>query len=397
MLTKIQPAAARLSLLETTFAVALLLSVSTAPATPVLRKQLSGMAKAVSTILEDEGQSNIALGPFTGPSDIETSGPGIQKILQEELEKLGTRISRRSKIKLNGKFFGQATDRGLILRIDAELVNSVGATLTKLNSKAVVNFPVREGKIEVQVNDESTAIAALQPTADIPSDLSLSDRANLVVSSLAGAEDPPHIAGTAVFASPSSPYGVEVIVNGQPRAATVDADGLAFIEIKRGEEYEVVLLNNSRHEAVGKLQIDGLSSFAFSEVRVEKGANKGDPLYNFWAIRPNNRARVTGWHKRNEGPGNIRAFEVTSYADSAAGSLGQTSDIGTITAIFSAAWEKGTKPPKDLNEPRSPKTTPKGQRDATKEGRAKTQDLKPVELEVGVVRASVSIRYSKAE
>ncbi|MCA9055329.1 MAG: hypothetical protein KDA75_15920 [Planctomycetaceae bacterium] len=353
------------------------------------------MAAAVSKILEVQGQSDIVIGPFTGPSEIETSGPGIQKILQEELEKQGLRIGRRAKIRINGKFRSKVEDSGLILRIEAELVDSFNAVLVNLNSETLPDFPVKAGKIEVEVADESTAIAVLQPTADIPSDLPRSDRASLIRSSLEGNEAPPHIAGTTVFASRSSPYGVQVTVNGKPRIPTVDADGLAFIEIKRGEEYEVILINNSRHRAVGKLQIDGLGSFAFSEVRVESGPDKGDPLYNFWAIRPNDRARITGWHKRDEGKDNFRAFEVTSYADSAAGLLGHTSDIGTITAIFSAAWEKGTDPPADLKEP--PKTTSKGLPDATKEGRAKTQDVQPVELEVGVVRAAVSIRYSKAK
>ncbi|MCA9055901.1 MAG: hypothetical protein KDA75_18840 [Planctomycetaceae bacterium] len=351
------------------------------------------MASAIAKILQAQGQTEIVVGPFTGPSDVETSGPGIQKLLQEEFEKLGVQTSRRAKIKMNGKYFGKTTSRGLVLQIEALLVDSFGAVLTKINSEAIADFPIKEGKVEAVVRDEATAIAALQPTADIPADLPPAERAENIRESLNGSQKPPHLSGSEVYASSSSPYGVEVIVNGQPRSAKIDADGLAFVAIERGEEYEVVLINNSGHRAVARLMIDGLNSFAFSDVRVEEGPNQGDPLYDFWAIQPHNRSRITGWHKRDAGPDNIRAFEVSSYADSAAGSLEHTSDLGTISAIFHAAWEKGQPPPADLHEP--PKVTSRGLSDATKLGRAKTQDIRPVELETGVVRAAVSIRYAR--
>ena len=52
-----------------------------------------------------------------------------------------------------------------------------------------------------------------------------------------------------------------------PAAAARLVEGLPFVEISRDEIYEIRLINNSPLEAAVQITIDGLSTFAFSEVR----------------------------------------------------------------------------------------------------------------------------------
>jgi hypothetical protein len=89
----------------------------------------------------------------------------------------------------------------------------------------------------------------------------------------------------------------------------------------------------------------------------------------------------------------VLGFKVTGYPNTAVAQLGRDqSPTGTITATFSAAWEKGQKPP--AGEP--PTTRGPGD-DGTGFGKPKEIEARPVKRQVGVVRASVSVRYSSAK
>ena len=82
---------------------------------------------------------------------------------------------------------------------------------------------------------------------------------------------------------------------------------------------------------------------------------------------------------------------MTDYEQSAAAKLGLKSDLGTITATFMAAWPKGSNPPKD--EPLFFSTGPV----ATGFGPPIDQSLKEVSRVTGLVRAAVTVHYSKPE
>ena len=53
----------------------------------------------------------------------------------------------------------------------------------------------------------------------------------------------------------------------KPRAAVLDKEGLAFVNIKRGEVYSARVTNRADHDVAATLAIDGLTMFAFSENR----------------------------------------------------------------------------------------------------------------------------------
>jgi hypothetical protein len=96
---------------------------------------------------------------------------------------------------------------------------------------------------------------------------------------------------------------------------------------------------------------------------------------------------VPGWMIS---PKKVLGFKVTEYPRTAVAQLGRDkAPTGTITATFSAAWEK--EPPKD--EP--PMARGPGD-DGTGFGQSKEIDGKVVQRKVGVVRASVSVRYTQS-
>jgi hypothetical protein len=160
----------------------------------------------------------------------------------------------------------------------------------------------------------------------------------------------------------------------------MNRDGLALLNIKRGEVYAVKIINDSKHDAAVTLTIDGLSMFAFSTI-------KG---YEVVIVPAGQAGVVPGWHRTNE---KSDSFVVAEYAKSAvAKELPSSSTIGTIHASFKAAWPKDAQPPAD--EPASAA----GARDADATARGKPIDSKYTEVvrNIGSLREAISVRYNKA-
>jgi hypothetical protein len=195
-----------------------------------------------------------------------------------------------------------------------------------------------------------------------------------------------HLANTQITAGPDSPYAVEVLIKtGEqfvPRAPT-DENGRAFVPIKRHEIYAIRLINHSAQDAAVHLTIDGLNMFSFSTLRDPK---TGQPLYTHVVVPKQSSGLVLGWHRTND---KSDSFLVTEYAKSAAAELvvHNSAKIGTITACFAAAWPKGGQPPADEPASRSA--------DATGRGPEVSAKYTEVERVFGIVRASISVRYTK--
>jgi hypothetical protein len=132
------------------------------------------------------------------------------------------------------------------------------------------------------------------------------------------------------------------------------------------------------------LTVDGLNLYAFSNVKDKTGR----PLYSSVLVAPKSTTLIKGWHRTNEAS---NEFVVTEYAKSAAAGLHSTANIGTITATFAAAWPANAKPPAD--EPRRFYYAPGGT--ATGIGSAFAEKFVEQQREIGVVRATVSVRYAR--
>jgi hypothetical protein len=150
--------------------------------------------------------------------------------------------------------------------------------------------------------------------------------------------------------------------------------------------FGVRLVNTSKFDAAVTLTIDGLNLYTFSDVR---DAKTGRPRYAVVIVPAGQDVFLPGWHRTNEVS---EEFVITEYAKSASAQLKSTAPTGTITAAFAAAWPKGESPPPD-----EPPSQSNNSRSADAVGRGAKVAQKYVELarDIGVVRATVSVRYAK--
>jgi hypothetical protein len=121
--------------------------------------------------------------------------------------------------------------------------------------------------------------------------------------------------------------------------------------------------------------------FAFAEQ-----PPKNKPPDSQVILDPKSTVLIRGWYRNND---ESEEFLVTDYAKSAAAELKQSgANIGTITAVFSAAWPKNGQPPADEPKPRSAEA-------ATGRGQRFNEKYIEVERNVGGVRAVISVRYNR--
>jgi len=313
----------------------------------------------------------LAIGQFTSPPQFEASGgPGIAKILTDELSKLDILVKRRARLGLKGEYFASKDQQsgGPTAKITGQLVEQSGKVLFTFTR---------------EVRDTTTLSSLIGLTVALPPDKPGKDRDRRLEERIA--EPKTHIRSTRISAESSSPYAIEICVSSndqyQPRVPH-DDDGFAFVKLDRGERYAVRLINDSNHDAAVTLTIDGLNMFAFSE-------NKS---YTHLIVPAKSSGVITGWHRNNI---DSDVFEVSRYSKSAAAELQSTAGVGTITASFAAAWPKDVPPPEDEYVAQFGSRGYEG--NATARGPRIEQRYKEVERVVGVVRASVSVRYTKPE
>lgn len=366
-----------------------------------LRAALAELASDVKKAVDRLGDPVVAIGQFTGPANFPTSGgPGIAQILAEELAKKEIRVKTRAKFGIRGMY--RLTEipaedpddkrlgrKVLAIELEATLVDHLDKPL---DTAAISKRVIRGEATTLQLTGIPVALAtAGNKTTERERDSQIR---------LALTDPKPSVTGSLIRSKAGSPYAIEILVRDKPRNAE-DKDGLPFVSIQRSEEYAVRLINESPHEAAVQLHIDGLSMFQFSEMRQpekvkdDKGnlipnPRKGDPLYSAVILPPMKdgkpgEAIIRGWHVSNK---DTDKFVVTEYAKSAAGTLNHTANVGTITATFQAAWE--TTPP--LDEPGKRRG---GMGDATGRGDRIGQEYKEVLRHFGVIRDSVSVRYTK--
>ena len=380
-----------------------------------LRAPLAKIAKSVASVLQGRGTTVVSIGEFTGPPALGSSaGPGIRKILTDELKKLGVEEKRiGAPVGIQGKYvvISQASQPGsdykdpARLRIEASLVDQNGEVLSSLNTNANVNPddfdappPVEGGKVGIDIfgdakdpNGAGILASTIGATVNlVPATPSEEEGISIpsgddVVDSLTKPTAYVHN-GVAVAASRESPFFVEIIVDGQPQPITLQ-EGHPFVDLRKGDAFQVRLTSRANFETAAVVELDGVNSFAFSEMRNAAG----NPRYTRWILAPRKQLTLKGWHQNNE---YVQKFLITDFANSAAAKIGSTSGIGTITATFRATWKQGADPPP--GEPMTYAATYDtgvgfGERDEQRV--REDRELR----EYGIPRAVVTIRYQKPE
>jgi hypothetical protein len=340
-----------------------------------IKEEMKEVAKGISSELRELGKTKVDVKGFEfkgSDSKLQgAAGPGIAQVLAEALQNEKLIVEKGADLMIRGTYVDVIDSKSKLLaaQIKGELVDS--------NDRTILSFS------RGVFGDESLAslfgaTTTIKPTDDV--------KARSV--QLIEAIDNPTVAveDTRISAKKGDPYHIEVHVlqGGKyvPRAPTT-VDGQAFVKINRDEVYAIKLFNDSAEEASVAVTVDGLSAFTFSE-------NKD---YTQYIVGAKSSFLLKGWHRSNTVSD---SFQVMEYSKSAvAQKLPTSTSIGVVTATFSVCFPKDAPPPED--EPPS-STVNKFSRttaDATGRGPEVKDKFKEVERIFGVVRTSISVRYTK--
>lgn len=340
------------------------------------------IAKQVQNLLTAHGHNTVAIDPFKGPASMATSfGPGLEEAFVGELQRLEIQVKAQAELRIKGVY--RLIEIPAEEQVERTLGTSVLAAEIEISVLDSFDEPLGRRIFKRQIRNESTVTQMAGLTVSLPTQgdkTSEVDRDAAV--RLAVAHAPAHLDGSFVQSRPDSLYAMELLVRQMPRKVGL-VDGLPFAEVRGNESYAIRLTNRSDFDAAVNLQIDGLSMFAFSEMR----DSNGSPKYSTVLVPAGGDVTIRGWHINNE---TSDEFLVTDYPRSAAGQQNHATGIGTVTAIFHAAWDK-IPPPDEPGKKRGLKG------DATGRGLRIDEKFSEVSRQVGVVRDSISIRYTKPE
>lgn len=345
-------------------------------ATTNLNLELGEIAKDIKKLLDGRGDDAITIGAFTGPAHLESSsGPVIAQVLSDELKKIGISVKRRANLEIKGDYLD------VIDKVSQRLAGKLKARIMDRAGTVIVEF-------ERGVFGDATLGSLFGVTAQLPPNGNDKSRDQAMRD---GIDNPRvHFAGNEIATAPNRPFAIEVLVKStgsdyQSRTPKTD-NGLAFVGIQRGESYAIRLVNRASHEVAVTLTIDGLNMFAFSN---DRNPQTGATNYTQIIVDPNSSVLVKGWYRTDD---ESEEFLVTEYSKSAAVELNSAARIGTITASFAASWPKGSPPPPD--EPKNPSDFARSA-DATGRGPKFQEKYTSVERNFGVVRDTISVRYTK--
>jgi hypothetical protein len=119
-----------------------------------------------------------------------------------------------------------------------------------------------------------------------------------------------------------SDFQLTVLVDGR-QLPEYNVRGRTYIEALRGSEYELRIRNPLPERVAVALSVDGLNSI---DARHTSAWNSSK-----WVIEPYGTITIGGWQMSSE---RARRFYFTTEKDSYAAKLGQTANIGVISAVF---------------------------------------------------------------
>jgi hypothetical protein len=117
-------------------------------------------------------------------------------------------------------------------------------------------------------------------------------------------------------------FQLEVLVNGRPLTEYY-ARGRTYVEALHGAEYELRVRNDSGDRVAVALSVDGLNTI---DARHTSAWNASK-----WVIEPYQTITISGWQMSSE---RARRFYFTNERDSYGAKLGQTANLGVISAVF---------------------------------------------------------------
>jgi len=136
-------------------------------------------------------------------------------------------------------------------------------------------------------------------------------------------------------------YGMEILVDGVP-LQELRARGRTYVEALEGGEYSIRLTNHTADRIAVALAVDGLNSIDAKKTET-RDASK-------WILGPHDTITVSGWQT---GDATARRFFFTSEARSYGAWLGETRDLGIISA---AVFREKRRRPDPIQRPQARKS-----------------------------------------
>jgi hypothetical protein len=319
------------------------------------------------------------------PSTNSSAGIGLRKQLVEHLREIGVTVKAAGgELGIQGRVVEREKNE---LTLKLEFTEIGGEPLTILNKElsgdesepAVI---IRNGCIDLYLIEGAGAAELL----GLPWSRK---RGQAGSGTPAGSEAMIDDKMTARMRGQNNLFGMRILVLGRPRALKME-DGFPFVDLRKGDEFEIQIDNSAAFDIAVTLHLDGVNSFAFSQML---DVETKRPRYSKWIIPRRSTVQIKGWHRTND---LVNKFRVTDLLDSALAELGQpnTESVGLITATIRATWTAGQRP---RDEPEPPPTMGAPLGAAIGRGETQNQFVREdrAKREYGVVRAIVPIRYNK--
>jgi hypothetical protein len=345
----------RFAALVTLALFAALACAAPAQADGTMKGELKLLAQDIKKLLDERGETIIAVMAFVGSPELPTSsGPGLGKILADELTAAKLTVKTRAKLGVTGNIIPADDSRTKlkVAKLIAKIVDTAGKVIKEFEKEfsAEADVAIALG-ISVEPTrgaDKETRNAEIKAKIEKPTT---------------------SLSGTRINAGSSGKFAIELLTKGpdgnyvarEPK----DDDGLAFIPLARDDVYGVRLINDSENKVAVSLSIDGLSMFAYSDRKD----------YTHVILDKGQSALIKGWHHSNE---QSREFLVASLPAGDKPIANSAETIGTVTACFHA--KKSASVVKTLQ---------------TIEGKPVSAKFVEEEFPIGVLLASVTVRYSK--
>jgi hypothetical protein len=146
---------------------------------------------------------------------------------------------------------------------------------------------------------------------------------------------------------------VEILVNGSPQKRYFH-EGRWYVEAIKGREYAIRLRNPYPVRAGVALSVDGLNTI---DARHTAAANARK-----WVVEPHQTITISGWQTSRT---DARRFEFTTEENSYGQALGETANLGIISAVFfkeraSAIARESAKETERRHAPAAPSAAPAG-------------------------------------
>lgn len=344
------------------------------------REALGPLAEEIKqVVIDDQRQTAIQVGEFSGKGQL-NCGPGLCEDLKLALNKSYPGICQpHATLVLKGEYEQVPDPRATDL-----ILLQVAVTIRDTNGRKIAEK-------SLEVRDTGVIATALGLTVALPSKANREVRNQHLQKALKAPSY--HVQNTIIRARQNTPYGVEVLVapvQAAPRdvagwsriapRAPVNRNGEAYVPIAKNEVFALRIHNDLQRECAVSVAVDGVDSFAFSDVR------QGNLPHYKYHIFPTGTGVVPGWHRTNQ---ISESFLVTEYGKGAASKVGLPArgKVGVITCRFALAWTGDNPPPEEV-----------GARDGGNEtgfGPAVKSQQKDARRKIGVAREVISIRYSR--